>query len=194
MLLRILGSSAVLAGLLLFPHAVSAETSVSPAVDVAMQRHDAGTFYIDGAIRGYGELRMLVDTGSSYVVIGEAVLAALEEAGEAEYSRDLAGFLADGTLRIIPIYRVGALRLGQSCWVNDIEAAVFPGVSRPILGINILTRLAPFTFSADPPTLGLHHCQAPLAEVAADELEGGLEMEMAGALPPDAASTQALAH
>src|SRR5688572_21554919 len=65
--------------------------SAAPAdfTNVAMQRHTAGTYYIDGAIRGYGDLRMLVDTGSSYLVIGDSILAHLKASGGAQYSRDL---------------------------------------------------------------------------------------------------------
>jgi clan AA aspartic protease (TIGR02281 family) len=127
---------------------------------VALQKHDAGTFYVAGAIEGYGELRMLVDTGSSYVVIGEAVLAKLQKTEGAVYSRDLEGVMADGSKRVIPLYRLAALRIGESCWVHDVEAAVFPGQTRPILGMNILSRVAPFTFSADPPQLAVQQCQA----------------------------------
>jgi clan AA aspartic protease (TIGR02281 family) len=132
---------------------------------VALQKHDAGTFYIDGAITGYGAVRMLVDTGSSYLVISEAILGDLKTSGNARYSRDLEGVMADGTSRVIPLYRIAALRLGESCWVRDVEAAVFPGRTRPILGMNILAKLAPFTFSAEPPELGLQQCGAPQEKI-----------------------------
>lgn len=131
---------------------------------VALQRHDAGTFYVDGAIAGYGEIRLLVDTGSSYLVINEAILSQLKGSGGARYTRNLEGMMADGTSRVIPLYSIDSLRLGENCWVHDVEAAVIPGAVRPILGMNILARLAPFTFSADPPELGVQQCQ--LADVA----------------------------
>ena len=38
---------------------------------------------------------------------------------------------------------------------------MFPAGSRTILGMNVLSRLAPFTFSAEPARLGLAHCQGP---------------------------------
>jgi len=64
---------------------------------------------------------------------------------------------------------VSSLRLGPSCWVHDIEAAIFPAGSRTILGMNVLLRLAPFTFSAEPARLGLAHCQGPPATSTAPE-------------------------
>lgn len=140
-------------------HTVAAGSAVAELTAVSLQKHDAGTFYISGSIDGFGDLRMLVDTGSSFVVISEAILSELKKANAARYSRDLQGVMADGSMRIIPMYHLAGLRLGESCWIHNVEAAVFPGQTRAILGMNILARLAPFTFSAEPPELGLMRCQ-----------------------------------
>ena len=134
--------------------------AAAQSVTVSLEKQTAGTFYLDGAIEGYGELAMLVDTGSSYMVISEKILARLKAAGQAKFSRELEGMMADGSRRVVPMYRIASLRLGQGCWLEDIEAAVFPGDSRPILGMNVLARLAPFTFSAEPPQLALNRCEA----------------------------------
>src|ERR1043165_8329072 len=137
---------------------VRADSLSLPAVmAVTLQKHDAGTFYVHGAIEGFGELELLVDTGASYLVINEKILAVLKEGGVAEYSRELRGTMADGTTRQIPVYRISALRLGTQCWIPNVEAAVFPGGARPILGMNVLTRLSPFTFSAEPPSRSEEH-------------------------------------
>jgi predicted aspartyl protease len=137
------------------------------AVFVDLHRRATGTFYIPGAIQGYGDVDLLVDTGSSFVVINEAMLAALESSGRAIFSHELRGCMADGSDTVVPIYRLAGVRLGAECWIQDVEAAVFPGASRPILGMNILVRLAPFTFSTEPPQLALNQCMGlPLAEFA----------------------------
>jgi clan AA aspartic protease (TIGR02281 family) len=138
-----------------------AETADFTAIEI--EKRSAGTFYIAGALQGVGALDLLVDTGSSYLVITEPMLAELREAGHAAYSRGLEGRMADGTVRVVPVWRVSSLRLGDSCWVHDVEAAIFPAGSRTILGMNVLSRLAPFTFSAEPARLGLAHCQGPPA-------------------------------
>lgn len=128
---------------------------------VNIEKRSAGTFYVTGELDGYGALDLLVDTGSSYLVITETMLEGLKKAGRAEYSRGLEGRMADGSSRVVPLYRVASLRIGEACWVHDVEAAVFPAGSRTILGMNVLSRLAPFTFSAEPARLGLAHCQGP---------------------------------
>jgi clan AA aspartic protease (TIGR02281 family) len=160
--------------------AFSAEPLFSPRPDitpVALQKRDAGTFYVAGAIEGYGELEMLVDTGSSLLVINEKILAVLEAEGAAEFSYDLRGVMADGSQRVIPIYRLAGLRIGEDCWIHDVDAAVFPSSSRPILGMNILAKLSPFTFSAEPPQLALNSCQA---------MRLPAELTVTQASPPDA--------
>jgi hypothetical protein len=62
------------------------------------------------------------------------------------------------------------LRLGEHCWVHDVEVAVLDKGTRAILGMDVLSRLAPFTFSTVPPQLGLSGCRSEangtLAEVA----------------------------
>jgi len=157
----------VLAVLACASQSVYAETAEFTAIEI--EKRNAGTFYIAGELVGAGTLDLLVDTGSSYLVITEPMLAELREAGHAEYSRGLEGRMADGTTRVVPVWRVSSLRLGDTCWIHDVEAAIFPAGSRTILGMNVLSRLAPFTFSAEPARLGLAHCQGPPAPPAAIE-------------------------
>ncbi len=152
MLLRLLFATLGLLPLLAYAQA--------PTTVVVLQKQNAGTFYIDGAIQGYGEVTMLVDTGSSYLVISEVILSELKQNGQAEFSRELEGIMADGSRRVVSMYRLTSLRLGKDCWIQDVEAAVFPGATRPILGMNVLAHLAPFTFSAEPPALALNSCRA----------------------------------
>lgn len=158
-MLRLLACS-VFSLLLLSPAVAAAESGEVEMMTVGLERHRAGTFYVDGALDGYGEMNFLVDTGSSYLVIGEAVLAVLQKAGKAAPGRELSGLMADGSRRIIPTYRLSGLRLGQGCWIGDVEAAVIAGNTRPILGMEVLARLAPFTFSANPAQLVLARCQS----------------------------------
>lgn len=135
---------------------------------VAMQKHDAGTLYVSGVIEGYGAVNLLVDTGSSHLVINETILEKLNALGRVQPAGELGGVMADGSRRVVPKYRVSGLRLGQACWIRDIEAAVFPGNARPILGMNALARVAPFTISADPPSLSVHRCMSePLSDLTA---------------------------
>ena len=146
----------------LAPLLAAADPAPSEFMSVDIQERATGTFYIAGAIEGVGELDMLVDTGSSYLVITDTMLELLKTADRVKYSRNLEGRMADGTTRVIPLYRLAGIRLGEACWLYDVEAAVFPAGSRPILGMNVLARLAPFTLSTHPAQLGLTHCGKPM--------------------------------
>lgn len=123
-----------------------------------MVERGARTFYIAATLGSLENEPFMVDTGSSYLTINRATLAHLESDGLAHYLRDRTGRLADGSEVRVPIYRVATLRLGGQCVLHDVEAAVFPGGTRQIIGLNVLNRTAPFIFSVDPPQLVLSHC------------------------------------
>lgn len=123
--------------------------------------HDRGanTFYIDGNIRGLGPTEFMVDTGSGYMTINQNTLDILREKGEVTYVKQLTGILADGQQNIYPVYRIAQLRLGASCVLHGVEAAVFPGNTRHILGLSALKKVGEFTFTFSPPQLRLSNCE-----------------------------------
>jgi predicted aspartyl protease len=123
-----------------------------------MQAKGAETYYIKGNIRGLGSTEFMVDTGSGYVTINEHTLAILKDKGEAIYVKDLVGILADGQRKVFPVYRIASIRLGDDCELRNVEAAVFPGRTRQILGLSGLKKAGAFTFSFDPPQLTLTDC------------------------------------
>jgi len=137
---------------------------------VDMRANSATTFYVEGRIAGLGNVDLMVDTGSGYMTINEEMLARLEEAGRVRYVKELRGRLANGSELSVPVYAIEALSIGGGCWLRDVEAAVFPGATRAILGLNALQRAAPFIFSFEPPRLVLSNCittaAAPSAETA----------------------------
>lgn len=125
---------------------------------IPMFSKGAATYYVDGFIEGVGKVEFMVDTGSGYMTINEVSLELLKEQSRAVYVKDLSGILADGTKRIVPIYQISTLEIG-GCQFQNIEAAVFPGKTRYILGLSALKKASPFAFSLEPPNLTLSHCQ-----------------------------------
>lgn len=149
-------------------------------VKVGLRKSTPGTFYLLGSVASYGQVDFLVDTGSSYTVINDRILESLSAAGMATFSRKIEGHMADGSTRVVSLYRIRSVKIGVDCDLANIEAAVFPGNTRPILGMNTLSRLAPFTFSADPPRLEFGACRAvatgtPAIPIAAGERDTSLE-------------------
>lgn len=136
--------------------------SGTPAADllVPMQDKGASTYYVSVSIEGWGTGDFLVDTGSSYMTINRRTLAKLEEDGKVTYVKDLLGRLADGSELVVPIYLIDSIRIGKSCVLTDVKAAVFTGTERHILGLSALRRAAPFSFSLKPPVLALSGCDS----------------------------------
>jgi len=72
--------------------------------------------------------------------------------------KQLRGVLADGSTLVVPVYALDEFTIGEDCSFHGVEAAVFPGGTRYILGLSALGRAAPFTFSVDPPSLTMSNC------------------------------------
>ncbi|MDH5258377.1 MAG: retroviral-like aspartic protease family protein [Gammaproteobacteria bacterium] len=125
-----------------------------------MREKGASTYYVSGHITGYGATEFMVDTGSGYTTINEDTLKILQVSGNAKYLKNLKGILADGSEKIVPVYLLYELKLGASCELRDVEAAVFPGKTRHILGLNTLKKTGAFTFSFEPPALLLNSCES----------------------------------
>lgn len=143
--------------LALFHTSMAVAASKAPTV-IPMQDRGANTYYIQAVIGGHGASDFMVDTGSGYTVINEDTLQELKKTGNATYVKELRGILADGTLKRVPVYRITSLTLGNGCEIADVEAAVFPGSTRHILGISTLRHTGSFEFSFTPPQLILKHC------------------------------------
>ena len=133
--------------------------AVDSGATVDLENKGRSTLYVSAVIEGVGTVEMLVDTGSSYATISETAVNALLGQGRAEYLRDLTGVMADGTRRVVPVYRIDSVRIGESCWFRDVEAAVFPGRERFILGLSVLRRATQVHLAFDPPTLTFDECE-----------------------------------
>lgn len=127
--------------------------------DVTVPMHAKGmaTYYVNAEIADLGTSEFMVDTGSGYLTINEQTLNTLRQREQVQYVKELRAVLANGSELIIPVYAIRQLRIG-TCTLRDIEAAVFPARTRQILGLSALNKVAPFTFSVDPPELVLSNC------------------------------------
>ena len=125
---------------------------------VPLKDKGASTYYVPCQIEGYGEIEMLVDTGSAYTTINEKTLSILKQRGQATYVKNMTAKLADGAYKTVPIYRITSISIGDVCKIENVEAAVLPGNTRSLLGLNALNKTGPIMFSMDPPHLMLSNC------------------------------------
>ncbi len=123
-----------------------------------MHSKGMATYYVSGHINDTVSSDFLVDTGSGYVTINNDTLAQLKSNGNANFIKNIAAVMADGSERLVPVYRLSTLKLGDNCVIHDVEAAVMPGSTPNILGLNALAKAAPFSISISPPELTLTGC------------------------------------
>lgn len=127
--------------------------------EVPMREKESVTYYVTAHFNGDEGAEFMVDTGSGYMTISETTLALLEKQGRATYVKDLTGIMADGSRKTVSVYRISSINIGCCCVVRDVEAAVFPGTKRQILGLSALKKVAPFAVSMQPPSLLLSNCE-----------------------------------
>lgn len=142
-----------LMGLVCLPVAASPFNAVIPIHDKGAQ-----TFYIKGKLGDLDATEFMLDTGSGYLVINQESLARLKENGQAGYVKDIKGILANGDEFIVPVWRISSMTINNQCILRDVEAAVFPGKTRQILGLTALRKAAPFIVSFEPPQIVFSHC------------------------------------
>jgi predicted aspartyl protease len=118
------------------------------------------TFYVKGKMSGDMSTNFMVDTGSGYVTINKKTLLMYKSKGQAKYTRKLLAVMADGSEKEVSVYMLSSLQLSGGCVIRDVEAAVFPGADRNILGLSALLKVAPFAFNVSNSTLLLTNCNA----------------------------------
>ena len=153
-LLALAKAACVVACLFLVSNSLASEFNSA----VPMRDKGASTYYVPCNIEGYGNVEMLVDTGSAYTTINEDALRVLKKQGLATYIKDLKAKMADGSHRVVPVYRIATINVGDDCEIEDVEAAVLPGKTRSLLGLSALNKAGPIIFSTDPPQLTLSNC------------------------------------
>jgi hypothetical protein len=125
---------------------------------VPIRDKGAQTFYIKGKLGSLDATEFMLDTGSGYLVINQDSLAQLKEGGQAGYVKDIRGILANGDEFVVPVWKISSMTINDQCILRDVEAAVFPGQTRQILGLTALKKAAPFIVSFDPPQIVFSHC------------------------------------
>ncbi len=56
------------------------------------------------------------------------------------------------------LYRVEDFRIGEHCSIGTVEVAVLSKKGKNILGLSVLSKVAPFAMSLSPPALTLSDC------------------------------------
>lgn len=134
------------------------------AFSVPLVQQPSGAFYVRGIIGDSIETELLVDTGSTYVVLTPLTFKALEKSEGAIFKRTIHGTTAGGRVLKARVYEITALAIGDNCVLESVEAVILPGSNRNILGLSALKRVQPFTFDLDPLALRFGGCRQPLED------------------------------
>lgn len=152
--MRILNISVLTLGLLLDSSLVWSDESVhTPLVS-----NSGGAFSVEMSINGVSD-RFLLDTGAAMLTVNADLFKRLARAGSATKQREVVARLADGRTRRLSVYKFDYLQIAEGCVLESVEAVVVPGKGRNLLGLNVLSRFAPFSMAVEPPSISLSHCE-----------------------------------
>lgn len=144
----------------------AAEDKFTSQMEIELISKKTDVYYLPARLGDTVAGEFLFDTGSGYLAINEHMLADLKRESGAEYQRSERARLANGSVRSVAIYQVASLELG-SCKLKDVEAAVLPGDTRPIIGMSALKKVDSFSVSFNPtPRLILSGCEPATNAVA----------------------------
>ena len=124
--------------------------------EFSLEQHESGGLYLHAEVATGVDAEFLLDTGASMVTVTEEVLSAAKSRGEAHHAGAIAARLANGRLQKMEVWELDHLRLG-ACDVGPVEVAVVPK-GRNILGLNALSRMAPFAIHLSPLKLAVSGC------------------------------------
>lgn len=139
----------------------------SQVISLPLEQRSSGTFYIEGVFGTGVATSLLVDTGSSYVVLSEKTFADLKKNEAATFLRTIRGATASGRVHEASVYSIAALTLAGECVIHDVEAVVLPGSDRDILGLSALRRLESLALDFSPPMLNASACDSVSAATLA---------------------------
>lgn len=151
---RIYAASLVLATL--FSTGVSAD--IGRDLSLPMWQQGMGGYYVRGVFGGGIESELLVDTGSSYVVLSRDTFNRLKRDRAMTFQRTIRGTTAAGRVMKADVYSISRLTLGGDCVLRNVEAVTLPSADRDILGLSALRRLQPFALQFEPAALTVSAC------------------------------------
>ena len=134
---------------------------------IPMSEKGTATYYVTAQV-GSESVELLVDTGAGYATLNRNLIKKLKQAGDARHIGEIEGILANGEICILPVYKVSSFTLG-GCVLEDIEVAETPPNAKNLLGLSVLRKAAPFTFSLEPAELQLSNCNPAATYVKAQD-------------------------
>jgi predicted aspartyl protease len=161
----------ILLTVLLLPYSL-AQAQSGQEISLPMAQEGAGGYYLRGVFSGGIESELLLDTGSSYVVLSGETFRELKKDGSVVYQRAIQGNTAAGRRVEAKVYAISELVLGEGCILRDVEAVTLPGADRDILGLSALRQLGSFSIQFEPALLTVSVCDshedATLAQIAGE--------------------------
>lgn len=133
--------------------------------ELDLEQRGSGGLYLTAEVARGVDANFLLDTGASMVTVTRELISQARATGNAHRAGAIAARLANGKLQKMEVWELDHLWVG-GCDVGPLEVAVVPK-GRNILGLNALSRMAPFAIHLSPLKLAVSGCPIDGAPIAA---------------------------
>lgn len=127
---------------------------------------DGGTLYLQSSGSYQKQARYLIDTGSSLTVLNPETFNALKTEQSVKESGVIIAKLANGSKQKVKLYTIPLLSLSDECHFENVSVAVMKN-QHNILGMEVLSRAAPFGIQMSPPQITLSQCDVSSLPIVA---------------------------
>ena len=143
-----------------------ANSRVVQANAFLLESSDGGTLYLQSSGSQQKHARYLIDTGSSLTVLSRETFEALKAKQTVKESGVIIAKLANGSKQKVKLYTIPLLSLSDECHFENVSVAVMKN-QHNILGMEVLSRAAPFGIQMAPPQITLSQCDVSTIPVVA---------------------------
>ena len=142
---------------------LSSSTNICLAEEVkhsSIELHpvSTGTFTLSGTLAPATKAEFLFDTGASIVMINKKLFKQIRKHHKPVSKGKVAANMANGHVKIIPIYELPSFVLSNGCDVGPIEVAVVKGATRNLIGLNALSKLGRITIDIQEGNISTTEC------------------------------------
>ncbi|NDW22659.1 retroviral-like aspartic protease family protein [Alteromonas hispanica] len=151
-------SSAVMSAMLVCLFLMSINASANSFL---LTSSGGGTLYLQSSDEEQRVFNYLIDTGSSLTILNKATFKAFKSEQSVKQEGVVIAKLANGRKQKVKLYTIPLLTLSADCHFENVKVAVMDN-QHNILGMEVLSRAAPFGIQMSPPTLTLNQCDDEL--------------------------------
>ncbi|MGR8948020.1 MAG: retroviral-like aspartic protease family protein [Gammaproteobacteria bacterium] len=127
-----------------------------------------GSYSVEARFGNLESADFLIDTGAGLSTVSRDQFNQLKRSHRVSLVRRVAARLANGKIHTADVYRIDNFTIAGQCNLGSVEMAVMPNAGRNIIGMDVLSKTAPFGMNLDQDALAVSRCKGQTPELGED--------------------------